>query len=167
MLRNNASNSQLDEAVRTLTKHSGPTTEPAIKVYRKLVTRVLSRTFEEEGADHVVTVAALRDLMYVLANQFRSQPIDKKQQAEVLEMLMAVHYQNLLFATKALGLKEVAAKCSVTLLKYPEYVPQDKAFYQAGMCCRDNGNVNLSFLLLNRFVAALRNCCPVLSLSPL
>ncbi len=141
---------KLDEAVDTLSKHAGPATEAAIGVYKRLVTRVLSRPFEEEGPGHTATVSALRDVLFRLANQYRSQPIDKKQHGEVLEMLMAAHFQNMLSTTKALGLKEIAAKCSVTLLKYPEYVPQDKAFYQAGMCCRENGNINLSFLLLNR-----------------
>lgn len=49
-------------------------------------------------------------------------------------------------------MRELSAKCSITLLKYPDLIPQDKAFYQAGMACREQGNINLSFLLLNRFV---------------
>eukprot|EP01034_Spumella_vulgaris_P020636 gene20636-26451_t len=90
--------------------------------------------------------------MFKLANQYRAAPIDKKQHSDVLEMLMALHFQNMLYTAKSLGLKDIAAKCSITLLKYPDYLPQDKAFYQAGVSCRDNGNVNLSFLLLNRYV---------------
>ena len=65
---------------------------------------------------------------------------------------MAAHYQHLLYVSKAQGLKDIAAKCSVTLLKYPDVVPQDKAFYQAGVTCRDQGNTNLAFMLLNRYV---------------
>lgn len=118
--------------------------------YRKLVSRLLSRTLEDETSEHVASVSALREVLYKLANQYRAQ--DRKLSGEVLEMLMATHYQNMLHTTKALGLKELAAKCAVTLLKYPDYVAQDKAFYQAGMCCRDGGNINLSFLLLNRYV---------------
>lgn len=139
----------MDEAVKTLTKRQGPITEDALQTYRRLVVRILSRTYEEEGPDHQTTVSGLRDVMYRLANQYRSQS-DRKLTSDVLEMLMATHYQNMFFTAKSLGLKEVAAKCSITLLKYPEYIAQDKAFYQAGMACRDYGNVNLSFLLLNR-----------------
>lgn len=142
----------------TLVKHQGPASEAGIAVYKRLTGRLLARSFEEEGGEHGATVSALRDVLFRLANQYRSQPIDKRQHAEVLEMLMAAHYQNMLLTTKALGLKEIAAKCSVTLLKYPEYVPQDKAFYQAGMCCRDCGNTNLSFLLLNRCAARVFVC---------
>ena len=145
----------LDEAVRTLNKRNGPCTESSINTYRKLVTRLLSRTSKEETEDHVAVISMLRDILYRLANQYRSQPIDKKLNAEMLEMLMATHYQNMLYSAKALGLKEIAAKCSITLLKYPKLIPHDKAFYQAGMACREQGNTNLSFLLLNRFVCFL------------
>ena len=63
---------------------------------------------------------------------------------------MATHYQHMLYSAKSMGLKDIAAKCAVTLLKYPDSVPQDKAFYQAGMLCREVGNTNLAFMLLNR-----------------
>jgi hypothetical protein len=59
---------------------------------------------------------------------------------------------------RSYNLRELSAKCSVTLLKYPDLIPQDKAFYQAGMACREQGNINLSFLLLNR--SALKSFLP-------
>jgi intraflagellar transport protein 172 len=142
----------LDEAVRTLNKRGAPATESAISTYRKLVLRLLSRTSKEETADHAAVISMLRDILFRLANQYRTVPIDKKLNAELVDMLMATHYQNMLYMAKSLGLKEIAAKCSVTLLKYPNLIPHDKAFYQAGMACREQGNVNLAFLLLNRSV---------------
>jgi intraflagellar transport protein 172 len=65
---------------------------------------------------------------------------------------MAVHYQSILFTAKRLGLKEIAAKCAITMLKYPEFIPADKAYYQAGNLCRELGGsyTNLAFMLLNR-----------------
>lgn len=141
----------LDEAVKTLNKRNGPTTEAAVGTYRRLVMRLLSRSAKEETGEHTAVISMLRDILYRLANQYRSAPIDRKLNAEMLEMLMATHYQNMLYSAKAMGLKEIAAKCSITLLKYPNLIPQDKAFYQAGMACREQGNTNLSFLLLNRY----------------
>ena len=49
-------------------------------------------------------------------------------------------------------MKDISAKCAITLLKYPDVVPQDKGFYQAGQACKDQGNTNLAFMLLNRYV---------------
>jgi intraflagellar transport protein 172 len=65
---------------------------------------------------------------------------------------MATHYQHMLYASKSLGLKDITAKCAITLLKYPDVVPQDKGFYQAGQACKDQGNTNFAFMLLNRYV---------------
>ena len=140
----------LDEAVKTLNKRNGPTTEAAVSTYRRLVVRMLSRTAKEETEEHSASISMLRDILFRLANQYRTQPIDKKLNAEIVEMLMATHFQNMLYTARALGLKEIAAKCSITLLKYPVLIPHDKAFYQAGMACREQGNTNLSFLLLYR-----------------
>lgn len=156
MLHKNTS-ADLDEAVRTLNKRNGPATESAISTYRKLVLRLLSRTSKEETEDHAAIISMLRDILYRLANQYRTVPVDKKLNAEMVDMLMATHYQNMLYTAKALGLKEIAAKCSITLLKYPSLIPHDKAFYQAGMACREQGNINLSFMLLNRYTADRRN----------
>ncbi len=151
LLKSNKSNS-IDEAVKTLSKRGSPATEQALGTYRRLVNRILSRSSDEEGNDQINTISMLRDVMYKVANQYRSQPTDKKLVSEVMDMLMAVHYQNMFFVARGMGFKEISAKCAITLLKYPEYVPQDKAFYQAGVACREQGNINLSFLLLNRYV---------------
>jgi intraflagellar transport protein 172 len=140
----------LDEAVKTLAKRNGPTTDSAVGTYRRLVSRLLARSAKEETEEHTAVISMLRDILFRLANQYRALPIDKKLNAEMVEMLMATHYQNMLYTAKSLGLKEIAAKCAITLLKYPNLVPQDKAFYQAGMACREQGNINFSFLLLNR-----------------
>ena len=69
---------------------------------------------------------------------------------DVDELLMACHFMHMMLTCKGLGLKDIAAKCSVTLMKYPYIIPQDKSFYMAGSACRDVGNTNLAFMLLNR-----------------
>jgi intraflagellar transport protein 172 len=141
----------LDEAVRTLNKHNGLCTDGAINTYRKLVIKILLRNNNEENEEHIITISLLRDILYRLANQYRSLPsIEKSSIFNISELLMVIHYQNMLYMTRSMGLKDITAKCAITLLKYPELIPSDKAFYQAGMACRDQGNINLSFLLLNR-----------------
>lgn len=142
----------IDEAVNTLSKRAGPATDAALNTYRKLVTALLSRRLEAEGPGYSNTVAILREVLYRLGNQYRTQASDKRLNREIEEMLMATHYQHMLFSARSLGLKDIAAKCSVTLLRYPHYVPMDKAFYLAGMACREQGNINLAFMLLNRYV---------------
>lgn len=87
--------------------------------------------------------------MYKLA-QIKSSNVDKGLTADLMELLMVVHYQNMFYVSQSLGLKDISAKWAITLLKYPELLNHDKSFYQAGIACRDQGNINLAFMLLNR-----------------
>jgi len=154
---------QMDEAVRLLHKRSGATSDQALNTYRRLVRSIMSRPLNDEGAEHFATVALLRELLYRLANSYKQHGLEARSPGPSMEdLLMTVHYQHQLYSSRQLGLKDIAAKCSVTLLKYPEVLPQDKAFYQAGVTCREQGNTNLAFMLLNRCVPP-----PLPPLSPL
>lgn len=142
----------IDEAVRVLHKRQGPATEAALQTYKRLVRSVLSRQLEQEVGEHVAIVGLLRESLFRLANQYKASTADRQCSQDIEELLMATHYQHMLYANRNFGLKDVAAKCAVTLLKYPAVIPQDKAFYQAGTVCKEQGNTNLAFMLLNRFV---------------
>ena len=142
---------RLDEAVQTLHKRPGLCNDASIPTYSRLARAVLSRSKESEAlTDHATVVSQLREVLYKLANQYRSQTANKQLSAEIEMLLMAAHYSHMMLTCKAQGLKEMAAKCSITLLKYPEVVQADKAFYLAGMMCKEANNKNLAFMLLNR-----------------
>lgn len=38
---------------------------------------------------------------------------------EIEDLLMATHYQHMLNTARSLGLKDLTARCAVTLIKYP------------------------------------------------
>ena len=133
-------------------KREAPASDEAISVYTRLVCSVLGRSIQEDKeSDYTEIVAMLREVLFKLANQYRKKG-DKKAASEISEILMATHYIHMMLTTRAHGLTELTAKCAITLLKYPDYIPQDKAFYIAGMCAKEQGNKNLAFLLLNRYV---------------
>lgn len=145
----------LDEAIKTLQKYRGPTTSEAIPIYERLCKAMLSRTIKQEkNKEHVENMSILRDCLYQLVTQYRMQQrtLDSKLLNRIESALMATHYQTILYTTKSLGLKDIYTKCAITLLKYPNLIPQDKAFYQAGNASREQGNNNLAFMLLNRYV---------------
>lgn len=131
----------------------GPVADGALSTYKRLVQSVLGRSNVDEGNNQASIVASLRDALYRLTNQMKvSSTTDKNALMDMEELLMATHYQHMFFSCKANGMKELAAKCAITLLKYPFILSQDKAFYQAGSICRELGNTNLAFMLLNRLV---------------
>lgn len=146
---------QLDEAAKLLQKRPGPATDAAMPIYRRLVRCLMMRSKEAEnsaGVDQPGAIAALREVFFRLGNQFKSHGAsDKRLSGEIEELLVAIHYQNMYFQAKSFGLKDIATKCAITLLKYPTIIPHDKAFYQAGMACKELGLTNLAFILLNRY----------------
>lgn len=144
---------RVDEAVRTLQKRPGLTTEQALTTYKKLALAVLARSREEEQmSDQPAVVSALRDVLFKLAIQYRAQAANKRLPPALEMLLMSAHYEHMFFTCRSQGLKEMAAKCAITMLKYPDIFPQDKAFYQAGMAAKDCGNTNLAFMFQNRYV---------------
>ena len=145
--------SGVDEAVKLLHKRQGATTDQSLNVYRRLVRSVMQRAMHEETGEHQSVVGLLREAIYRLADTYRRTGAEGRGGSagpSIDELLMTVHFQHMLYTSKSLGLRDLAAKCSVTLLKYPDVLPQDKAFYQAGITCREQGNTNLAFMLLNR-----------------
>ncbi len=127
-----------------------PASESALNTYRKLAHMIHARNVGDEGPGYATCVSTLRDTLFRLANQYRAHAEVRQYVGEMEELLMATHYQHMLLSAKTYGLHDLAAKCAITLLKYPFVVPQDKAFYQAGMMCRDTKDKNLAFMLLNR-----------------
>eukprot|EP00605_Chrysophyceae_sp_TOSAG23-4_P002142 GSChrysophyteH1.ASY1.ANO1.2369.1 assembled CDS len=104
----------IDEAVQTIHKRPGPATEVAMSAYRRLVRAVMARSLADETSGG-----------------------KKKGDNSVHTEMVAKLREHMLYSSKAFGLKDIAAKCSVTLLKYPDIIPQDKAFYQAAIDSQD------------------------------
>jgi hypothetical protein len=142
-------NDVIDDAIKLVGGKSIVLSEQTVTVLKKLTKRLLSRPKDEETKVHIKSVSILRDSLYKIAHQYR-QSQEKKLLNELLEMLMALHYSSMYFTAVSFGFKEMAAKCSITLLKYPDLIPHDKAFFVSGMASKEQGNINLAFLLLNR-----------------
>ena len=139
----------LDDAVKLLQRYSGHYNEMALAmpIHRRLVKCLMMRSQGLEcadGVDHRDAIASLRDVLYQLATKVKT--------TEMEELLLATHYQHVFYLAESLGCKDIAAKCAVTLLKYPSIIPQDRAFYQAGMIAMEMDLTSVAFVLLNRYV---------------
>eukprot|EP01041_Mallomonas_annulata_P001132 gene1132-2194_t len=165
---------RVDEAIRTLQKRQGLISDGALSTYKKLTMSILGRTKEEESlSDQAVIVASLREVLFKIASLYRAQAPDKRISPGLEMLLMSTHYQHMFYTCRSQGLKDTAVKCAVTMMKYPDIFPQDKAFYQAGLAAReclpaketatstsakDSGAVkdreykNLAFMLWNRYI---------------
>ena len=145
-------------AVRTLNQHGAPPPGSNMKMYRALVVAVLGQDHSQVHLDqkhHKTLVSELRNVLFDLGRS------NKETQHDALgvhtsdgfeQLLMATHYYNLYLTCMQHGLKGIALKISVTLIRYAGIIPIDKVFYLAGTIARDQGHDNLAFLLLNRYI---------------
>jgi len=53
---------------------------------------------------------------------------------------------------KEAGLLDVSAKAATSLLRYVGEVPADRAFFEAGIACREANMLNMAFVFLNRYL---------------
>ena len=142
-----------DEAVDTLLKHGAPASPTYYDMYRDLVCGVLGRDKNQEAkADQARVVADMREVLYEVALKLKGETSDGKVESDFESLLMATHYTHMMYECNKNGLKNLGVKCAITLLRYAGVIPTDKVFYVAGAACRDEGETNLAFMLLNRFV---------------
>ncbi|CAN0111442.1 unnamed protein product, partial [Ectocarpus sp. 12 AP-2014] len=136
---------------------------PAADMYEKLVKAVLGR--DKEASARPGAQETVERLLRVLQDQAHNLKTSNKTSPAGFEhLLMATHYTCLMGRCREKGGKdclELASKMSITLLRYSDFIPSDKCFYQArintpsmcaGSLCKDLGNENLAFVLLNRYV---------------
>lgn len=98
--------------------------------------------------------ADLRDfLLQLCENMSRSAEANSPAHEDFEQFLQIAHYYATRSATKGVEeLVNLSAKLSVSLLRHTEIVPADKAFYEAGLACRDVGWENMAVIFLNHFV---------------
>ena len=78
-------------------------------------------------------------------------PFFSQAHKEFEELLLVAHYFSIRSACQSQkALESIAVKLSVSLLRYTEQIPADKAFVEAGQACKAHGWENMGFVFLNR-----------------
>ena len=105
-------------------------------IYKHLCVEVFSGDWEGEGGYRALSL--LRNLLLGLVETLSHSREDGSQaHKEFQHCLSASHY--LTTRTACLGVPQLAglaAKISVSLLRYTDILPPDRAFYQAGLLCK-------------------------------
>ncbi|XP_071746269.1 intraflagellar transport protein 172 homolog [Lepeophtheirus salmonis] len=101
------------------------------------------------------TWSMLRDVLYDLSDNINKAPssISKAAHEDFKLLLLISHFGTLRSVCQNhQQLKEISTKLSISLLRYSDVIPADKAFYEAGTDCRDIGWDNMAFVFLNRYL---------------
>jgi intraflagellar transport protein 172 len=142
-----------DAAVKVLHDHGAPPRPEHFNMYQDLAGRVLGKVKEDEdAADMPALSSMLRDVMFKLVASCKSLQITEGRE-KLEELLMAAHYFSLYHKIKEQpNMQMLTCKITITMLKYCTFLPADKFFYLAGEAAKNANNMNLSFVLQNRYI---------------
>ncbi|CAE8665032.1 unnamed protein product [Polarella glacialis] len=144
------------EACETLVRYGPPTEQSNFQLYKAGALQLMS-------GDSATGPALVREMLLKVVTPpgaLGSPPTPKTladdrspQAAEFTRALLAAHLQmtrqRFRENNKA---PEMVAKISVALCRYCAEFPVDRAFYDAGLECKNAGMINMSFFFLNRFL---------------
>lgn len=96
---------------------------------------------------------SLRNMLLGLTISQKEKGTDDEIFAEFDRLLTIVHFCAIKAACIGIGaLQEIGTKAAVSLLRYTDILPADKAFYEAGIACRKLKWNAMAFVFLNRFI---------------
>lgn len=95
----------------------------------------------------------LRNFLFQLTQAMKAESSDANDTDLFEQYLLIAHY----YATRAAcrevpSLQQIGVKISVAILRYTEWIPVDKAFYEAGMDLRSLGRECEAFVILNHYL---------------
>ena len=116
-------------------------------LYRQVALEVLVSTTHDKKAE-----LGLFSMLSKIANASSSAAMEASVKDEFTKLLEAAHYTKLMGECREAGLTQLAAKQATSLLRYIGAIPADKAFYEAGTCMKEAGELNMAFVFLNRYL---------------
>ena len=170
------------DAVETLFKYGAPAGQEHFGLYSTVITHWTQRTEQDMGVDpdgpdraaHDKFTTELREVVYKLVSALKSKRPSRghgasyegkgggggggggglgSPMADALERaLLVLHYSSLQVACRREKMLGLAAKLATGLLRFCGTLPADKAFFNAGMACRENGDLSQAFVFLNHYL---------------
>ncbi|KAG7173582.1 Intraflagellar transport protein 172-like [Homarus americanus] len=143
---------QAVEALGLYKQYGAPAFSQNYNIYRRVALDLMSM-HELCSGQAYRTWADLRDLLLSLVDNLRQHEDIEGVMNEFELLLLQAHYLAARSAYMATPqLEKLVAKVSVSLLRHTDIIPADKAFYEAGMACKEVGWKNMAFVFLNRFL---------------
>ena len=145
----------LGGAIEAMDNYGVPVVDAIFPVLQRVATSLLGCNLEMHGTPKYVTsVEKLRSVLFQFVKDMQSSrtgiPSHTVKTFETL--LLTAHYFKCIFAAKNHHLPDLAARMSISLLRFIKILPSDKLFYLAGMDCRARKWLSPAFVYLNRYL---------------
>ncbi|XP_070378558.1 intraflagellar transport protein 172 homolog [Dermacentor albipictus] len=137
------------DALRLYADYGAPALAQNFNIYRHITASVFALP-GLYGAHAYRTWSELRDVLHDLVKNLETSNQDV---GDFEKLLLISNY----YATRSAcqgqeTLAEHAMKISVSLLRYTEHIPADKAFYEAGLACKTLNKEGMAFVFWNHYL---------------
>lgn len=146
-------NNKLVEALGLYVQHGAPALSANFSIYKHLFEGVVNMP-NTNNPESFKLWSDLRDMLFDLCNNLSQSQMANGPEFEVFDnMLTIAHY----YATRSAALPHsslaaIATKLSISLLRHTDFIPADKAFYEAGTMCKTLGLGDMACVFLNRYL---------------
>ncbi|GAB9470746.1 hypothetical protein Gpo141_00007983 [Globisporangium polare] len=145
---------ETDTAIKTVAEYGIPLDPAALKMTEQIAHKSLgcSQAAEASGS-HQTALVELVKCLRKLVKELRSSKEFPQSEAQKFEQLLLVaHFFVVKSQAAAAGLDDVAAKISMSLLRFIGLLPADKMFFLAGAAARQKKWFSPAFVFFNRYL---------------
>nr|XP_024359094.1 intraflagellar transport protein 172-like isoform X9 [Physcomitrium patens] len=144
-------NGKCGEAIDVLSQHGVPLNCPAFELCSFAACKIISAV--DSIPQIQFTMQKLREILFQIVSSLTlNRALCPEVLTELKRLLIIVNFVTLRYISVAQELQEMQAKLSISLLRYIGTIPADRAFYEAGMACKQLGWQNMAFVFLNRYL---------------
>uniref|UniRef100_A0A8C4WQ59 Intraflagellar transport protein 172 homolog n=1 Tax=Eptatretus burgeri TaxID=7764 RepID=A0A8C4WQ59_EPTBU len=138
------------EALELYVKHGVSSNPQNFNIYKRITTDLLGRG-NITSSNAYRMWANLRTMLHSLCEGLTTSDVPAHEEFE--KLLLISHYCAMRSAaTGVQQLDSVAARISISMLRYTDVIPVDKAFYEAGLAAKDMHWESMAFIFLNYFL---------------
>uniref|UniRef100_A0A7S1KTE2 IF140/IFT172/WDR19 TPR domain-containing protein n=1 Tax=Percolomonas cosmopolitus TaxID=63605 RepID=A0A7S1KTE2_9EUKA len=143
---------QYQQALQVLTEYGIPVEEQLLPMYKEIVKRILWQ--HPPPSNELIKQA--RNLLVHLDQKFKDASINTSSKAfkEFSKYVTIVHLMNMynVCSEHAPDLDDLRLKQAVSLLRYTNLIPPDRAFCRAGEICRKQKRMDMGLVFYNRYL---------------
>lgn len=137
------------KAVAVFAKYGTPLKDNVLNIYRHLAKEAFEGSPDNNPAKEYARWASLRQVLAAVSKDL--QQTGSPVMGEFENIAIITHYLAMRAALKTInGAETLTAKISTTLLRYINTIPADRAFFDAGIDCRDAKRVDMALMFMNR-----------------
>jgi intraflagellar transport protein 172 len=141
-------------AAKIFATYGTATTGNNVSMYRRLAKEILATGDYDGGEVDTKSTRSILHLRQMLAKVVAGvrQGGDEALTREFENLLWIAHMTAAKDVAEERGATEARRKLSLSLLRHIRTIPADKAFYDAGQCCRQANDLSMAFVFLNRYL---------------